>query len=351
MHVPRHRSHVIKPRPLRGSERGHRVSKVLACLGAVAFFASIGLPACKPAPRDRDRGLSTAPPQSATDAIAPGPPRRTRLGGTDVTFLVASDLHFGFGYPDDLKKLSADAFAQPVGLESANRVLVTRMNALSGHAYPSDVGGFVTRPRGVLVTGDLTEWGRKEEWDRFVSYFGLTGKEGALRLPVFEAVGNHDKIHGPWIEEQVAIRHGGRFYAWDWDDLHLVSLGEAPDDEGLAWLARNLDGLARDVPIILYFHRALLGPWSEDNWFGDGTYRDRLAKILQDHMVLAIFHGHHHAAGHYLWHGIDVYKPGAVKDDAHTLAVVHVTDSNATVAYYNYDDDAWTKSFQKKQPR
>ena len=319
------------------------------CVSLVLAAAIVG--ACKGTPRDRDTGVAASSNASASSgAGTPEPPRRARRGGMDVTFFVASDLHFGFGYPDDLKKLSADPFAQPVGLEKANRVLVTRMNALDGHPYPPDIGGAVTRPRGVLVTGDLTEWGRKEEWDRFVSYFGLTGKEGALVLPVFEAVGNHDKVHGPWIEQQVAARHGGRFYSWDWDDLHLVALGEAPDDEGLAWLARDLDD-HRDSPLVLYFHRALLGPWSDDNWFGDGTYRERLAQILARRTVLAIFHGHHHASGHYLWHGIDVYKPGAVKDDAHTLAVVHATDSQTTVALYDYDHDTWARSYPSRQGR
>ena len=313
-------------------------------------------PGCKAPPRTTDAtrdGGSSAISANASAAAAKysdAGPHLSRRGKTDVTFVVASDTHFGFGYPDDATKLSPDPFAKPVGLESANRVLITRLNALAGHAYPEALGGgTVAPPRGLLITGDLTEWGQKREWERFVAYYGLTGTEGALRMPVFEAVGNHDRIPGPWVEQQVSARHGGRFYAFDWDDVHFVALGEAPDDEGLAWLERDLSRLDMDVPLVVYLHRALLGPWSDDNWFGDGTYRDRLAHLLEGRAVLALFHGHHHAAGHYLWHGFHVYKPGAVKDDAHTVAVVHVTDGEITVGYYNYDEDAWKSSYRQKR--
>jgi 3',5'-cyclic AMP phosphodiesterase CpdA len=132
----------------------------------------------------------------------------------------------------------------PVGLEKDNAKLIARVNGLAGHDYPRELGGKVTPPRGLVITGDLTEWGRKHEWARFVEMFGLTGKEGMLKLPVFEMVGNHDTVdNGPWISEQVAARHGGRFYAWDWDDLHLIALGEAPGPHASSTRSLHVDGV------------------------------------------------------------------------------------------------------------
>jgi 3',5'-cyclic AMP phosphodiesterase CpdA len=251
-----------------------------------------------------------------------------------VTFLAVSDTHFGFG-----------------GIPAAHEVLIPKLNAIKGRPYPTRIGGVVAPPRGLLVTGDLTEWGKVEEWEPFARTYGLDGGAGGkLAMPVFEVVGNHDKVTAHYVEEQVAARHGGRFYAWDWDDLHLVALGEAPDDEALAFLARDLEGLARDIPVVLYFHLALLGPWSTDNWFADGTFKDRLAKLIDGWNVIAIFHGHHHATGHYTWHGVDVFKPGAVKDGAHTFAVVHVTDDRMSVASFDWDRDAWADVFEKRLP-
>jgi predicted phosphodiesterase len=259
---------------------------------------------------------------------------KRRKGGTDVTFLVVSDTHFGFG-----------------GIPAAHETLVPKLDSIGGREYPAMVGGVVALPRGLLITGDLTEWGKPDEWEPFAATYGLTGKEGKLRIPVFEVVGNHDKVSAHYIEEQVAKRHGGgRFYSWDWDDLHFIALGEAPDDEGLAFLARDLEPLAADVPLVLYFHLALAGPWSTGNWFAEGTLKERLAGLLEKRSVAAIFHGHHHATDHYTWHGFDVFKPGSVKDGAHTFAVVHVTDERMTVASFDWDQDTWGGAFEKRMP-
>lgn len=262
------------------------------------------------------------------------PPRRPR-GGTDVTFLVVSDTHFGFG-----------------DIEKDNLRLVAKLDAIAGTDFPDALGGAVARPRGLLVTGDLTEWGKVEEWQPFVRTYGLDGGDGRIHLPVFEVIGNHDRVHGPWVEEQVRARHGGgRFYAWDWGDLHLVALGEAPDDEGLRFLAEDLAKLHPDVPLVLYFHLAIQGRWSTGNWFGDGDFKERLAKLLEGRNVVAIFHGHHHAADHYVWHGIDVVKPGSVKDGAHSFAVVHVTDGRASFAWRDWETDTWAGVLDRTLPR
>jgi hypothetical protein len=260
-------------------------------------------------------------------APSPSPrPKRTRRGESDVTFVVGSDTHFGFG-----------------GMEEQNRALIDRVNRVEGIAWPARLGGKVAKPRGLVLTGDLTEWGRVEEWARFEAIYGTRGAK-TLDVPLFEMVGNHDKVSGPWVTDQVAARHGGRFYAWDWDDLHLVSLGEAPDDDGLTFLKNDLDTLAPDVPVILFFHLALAGPWSQDNWFAEGTFKARLGDLLENKNVIAIFHGHHHARGHYTWQSKRVFKPGAVKHGAHTIAVVRVTDTRLVVGWVDFDHGDWADS-------
>ncbi|CAN5854641.1 metallophosphoesterase [soil metagenome] len=260
---------------------------------------------------------------------------RRLQGNSDVTFLVVSDTHFGFG-----------------GMPAAHEVLIPKLKGIAGRPFPTAVGGSVAPPRGLLVTGDLTEWGDADQWEPFARTYGRDGgADGQLRIPFFEVVGNHDKVHGPFVEQQVMARHGGnRFYSWDWGDVHLVALGDAPDEQGLDFLARDLEHVARDVPVVLYFHLALAGPWSTDNWFAEGTLKDRLARIAEQWNVIAIFHGHHHATGHYVWRGVDVFKPGAVKDGAHTFAVVHVTDDRMSVVSYDWDRDAWAGVFDKRLP-
>jgi cytolysin (calcineurin-like family phosphatase) len=80
--------------------------------------------------------------------------------------------------------------------------------------------------------------------------------------------------------------------------------------------------------------------FSTGHWFGDGPYRDRLATLVRGHAIAAIFHGHHHATDRYVWNGIDVFKPGAVKGGAHTFAVVRITDTRLDVAERAWDAGA-----------
>jgi hypothetical protein len=254
---------------------------------------------------------------------APTSTPRARQGGMDLTFLFAADTHIGF---EDL--------------EALNRTAVERMNELEGTAFPPAVGMTVGAPRGVLVAGDLTENGKPEEWTRFIA---LYGPGGPLRHPLFETIGNHDKHSGWHVKQRVAERHGAVRYAWDWQDLHLVCLGEAPDEDDLAWLATDLAGAGHEVGVILYFHFALLGPYSRGNWFGDGGYPDQLFRAIDGYRVLGIIHGHYHGGGHYGWRGIDVYNPGSVaKHGMRNVGVARVTDTRLAVGSWDWEARSWT---------
>lgn len=288
------------------------VPRLVAVLAVASFVGPFGCRRPTPAVETRDA------PDAALEA---GTARRARVFGTDVTFLVVSDTHFG--YP---------------GVEAVHERLVASVRAIEGTPYPPSIGGAVASPRGLVVTGDLTEWGRPGEWERFLAFYG---PEGKLGIPVLEMVGNHDTGPGPWVRERVRERHGGHPYAWDWGDLHLVALGEAPDDAALAFLADDLEKLEPDVPVVLFMHLPLAGPWSTGHWFGDGPFRDRLAAIVDGRCILAVFHGHHHRRDRYAWHGIPVVKPGAVKHEGRYYAVVHVTDERLTVTWRDYARSAW----------
>src|SRR5687768_10888420 len=87
--------------------------------------------------------------RSETKVLASEPPPATvvpaRDPNIDVTFVVASDTHFGFG-----------------GIEESNQRLVDRVNGLTGRAWPH--GGNLGPLAGLVITGDLTEWGHAAEW-------------------------------------------------------------------------------------------------------------------------------------------------------------------------------------------
>lgn len=278
-----------------------------------------------------------ARPKDHSELVARPIARKKRVGGLDVTFLVAADTHIGFDTPEDPGR---DPLIDPVGIERTNLAMVETMNSIAGQSYPNALGGQVGAPRGVLIAGDLTEEGGREQWRLWTRIFGLTG-EGALNFPVFEGAGNHDRNKNWFVREQVAKRHGGRFYSFDWGDLRLVCLDEGPDDSGFEVLTEALAGVERDVPLILYFHYPLLGPYSDDQWFGRGDFRQRLARVIRGRRVLGLFHGHYHATGAYRWEGFDVYNVGSPKHRHTSFTVVEVKDDRMQVAAYDYLHHKW----------
>jgi hypothetical protein len=243
-----------------------------------------------------------------------------------VTFFVASDSHFGAR-----------------GMGELNRVVVEQMNALPGTPYPPEIGGRVDTPRGVLFTGDTTDNGHLEEFAEFEEVYGLTGRDGLLRFPVFEAIGNHDLNRESPIRERVAQRHGGIDYAWDWADLRLVCLDMYPDARTIHWLARELRALGPGRPVIPFFHYSLAGPYSD---FWEEREKAAFARALEGSNVLAIFHGHEHHVGHYLWRGHPVFRPGAPRHSSHAFLVVRVAAREMAVAAWDYDGRGWRHAWR-----
>ncbi len=257
-----------------------------------------------------------------------------------VTFLATADTHFGYQTPTVDDDTPPPTLAEAQGIEKTHLRAIADMNAIAGRPYPLPLGGTVGQPLGLLVAGDLTEYGTPSSWARFEAFYGLTGADGLLHYPVFETIGNHDKFFGFFVRWRVAERHGEVRYSWDWQDLHIVCLGEAPDDQALAWLKKDLEAQGLEVGIVLYLHFPLRGPFSR-NWFGDGDYRDKLRAVIDGYRVLGIFHGHYHASGTYQWQGYDVYNLGSAKHRWQSFAVVRVTDERFTVASWNYQRKAW----------
>jgi cytolysin (calcineurin-like family phosphatase) len=254
-------------------------------------------------------------------AVAMASPAAPGKAPREITFFVASDSHFG-----------AD------GMVDVNRVLIDHMNALPATDYPPDVGGRVEVPRGVLVTGDLTDNGHLDEFALFEQHYGLTGQDGRLRFPVFEAIGNHDVNGTSPIKERAKVRHGGINYSWDWEGVHFACLDMYPDAATRAWLEADLRALARGRPVIVFFHYALEGRLSH-GW--DGADKDAFAEVLAEHNVLAVFHGHTHRDGFYQWRGWPVFRPGAPRHSAHTFLVARVEADRLVVAARDFDAGQW----------
>jgi cytolysin (calcineurin-like family phosphatase) len=266
--------------------------------------------------------------------VCPSDPRTdlTRRGNLDATFLVAADLHFG---ADTVITAATQKGDVSITCAEAQKIMIAEMNAIAGKPFPKEFGGQVGKPLGLLIPGDLTDTGKPAQWKEFVKLYGLTGSEGLLKLTVYESIGNHD-LGGKVVKQGVVQRHGADHYSWDAGDLHIICLGE-PNDADMVFLGKDLKTVGQLRPVVIYFHYSIIGPYSEDYWFGADGHRAKFADILKGYNIVALIHGHFHGSGWYKWKGYDVYDVGAVKHGAKDFIVLHVTDKRLTVGAWNYE--------------
>lgn len=274
----------------------------------------------------------------------------------ELTFFVVSDTHYGLS---------------PRGDEEIPK-LVDKMNKLPGTEFPAAVGGGkVGTPVGVLHIGDETNGGKKPEWDMFVRDYGLTGKDGKLTYPVYEAFGNHDSdLVRKGVRERNKNRVGltdtsdnGLHYSWDWNKIHFVCLGVRPGvtkhpydpDHSIEFLEKDLaKNVAKSGRPVILMHHFGFDKGHSMNWWTDEE-RTNYYNIIKDYNVIGIIHGHAHKPEIYKWNGIDIYHPPHFRQDkpkengpvSHGIFVFHITDDELTVAERK-SDDTWGMTSRKK---
>lgn len=249
--------------------------------------------------------------------------------------------------------------------EEANVRFLERLKALPGTEIPAALGGGKVSKDilGVVVAGDLIDSLDKRggpypamqrmEWDRYLSDYGLNGKDGKIPWPVYELHGNHDGPQGDtFLVEDIIKRNktraglvhrseNGLHYSWDWGPLHLVALGmfvgegdERRKDhhyaprKSLEFLRKELAEQVGDSgrPVLLAFHLHPFGP--EYDWPKEDL--EAFWKLCSSYNVIGMLHGHTHGSppsklrwngtkfAHDLESGIDVFNPddsGAAKED------------------------------------
>jgi len=251
----------------------------------------------------------------------PATPPAARAKPRNVTFISTSDSHY-------------KAFESRDWNES-NRDTIQEINRVASRRWPDKLGGEkIDSPRGVLLLGDCIDDGDKaaggkdytaEQFKTFIAHFGLDGTDGLLKFRVYETWGNHD---GPPIgknkksrlsfqselKKRNALRKAGGWlanlsdnglhYSWDWDDVHLVSLGIYPADRQSAKVRYNatwhdpqgaLTFLRQDLakcvgdsgrPVVLMAHCGFdTNWWHEDDW--KAAYR-----AARKYNVILYLYGH-----------------------------------------------------------
>ncbi|MDP6546352.1 MAG: metallophosphoesterase [Phycisphaerae bacterium] len=268
--------------------------------------------------------------------------------GRNVTFISTSDSHF-------------KAF-ESAGWNKYNRDTIEEINRIAGQRWPEKLGGEkIDAPRGVVMLGDCIDDGDKvvgdndytaEQFKAFIAHFGLDGTDGLLKFRVYETWGNHD---GPPIgknkksklsfqaelKKRNAIRKkngwlanlsdNGLHYSWDFDDVHLVSLGFYPADRQHAKVRYNpvwhdpqgaLNFLKKDLakrvgdsrrPVVLMSHAGF-----DSNWWHKDDWKAVYDAAKQYNIVLYLYG--HTGTGFRYWAPEGETKKWTCINDGHTTS-------------------------------
>jgi len=161
----------------------------------------------------------------------------------------------------------------------------------------------------VIHTGDLAyPTGTFESYDR--NYFDFY-QELMARVPFFPVPGNHDyydfnaepyrALHD-LPRANVAEKDQGRYYSFDWGDVHFISLdSNAPLEEAAAgsgdmlrWLEADLATTTKFWRVAVFHHPPYaFGPNQDDPL--TILARERIVPILERYHVPLIFGGHEHS--------------------------------------------------------
>jgi predicted phosphodiesterase len=262
----------------------------------------------------------------------------TDRSAESVAFFFVADTHF-----------LADK-DQPARLDERSAAVTSRLvdvlNRLPGTEIPQAAGGgHVLAPRGVIHGGDCIDTGDKAhvamqetEWDAFADTFGLTGRDGRLKVPVYEVHGNHDSPRGDGLAVKkiiarnksrpgvVNVSPGGVHYSWDWSGVHFVNLGIVVGQTAAIARKRryapldSLDFLVSDVrehvggsgrPVVITHHVDVLRyaqPLPIDDQKAQGMEWDpadvrAYFEALAGYSVAAILYGHTHGRNVFRWDG------------------------------------------------
>jgi len=258
-----------------------------------------------------------------------------------VAFFFVSDTHY-LAEKDEPTKIDEESAA-------TCGQLITTLNQLPGSTIPDELGGGnVATPQGVIHGGDLIDSGDKTgpiheamqrtEWKAFVADYGLTGKDGKLKYPVYEVHGNHDSPPGKGLviegilernKQRPAIDHvssNGLHYAWNWGHVRFINLGITVGQvkevtqkrrynpmESLDFLKDDLKKNIGDSrkPIVIT-HHVDLGRYTVACDADDPKNLSRewhpcdvaaYHAVIKPYNIAAILYGHTHARSVFRWDG------------------------------------------------
>ena len=216
--------------------------------------------------------------------LAGGLPQATGLGkalaagavAQPFTFLQISDSHVGFDKP-----------ANPDALATL-REAIDRIKALP------------TKPSFMIHTGDITHLSRDKEFDDADQIIREAG------IPVFYVPGEHDLLDdrqgGSYLDRYGKGTLGAGWYSFDQNGVHYIALVNVVNlragglgnlgAEQLAWLERDVAGLASSTPVVVFAHIPLWTVYPDWGWgTADGA---QALSYLNRFSSVTVLNGHIH---------------------------------------------------------
>ena len=172
--------------------------------------------------------------------------------------------------------------------------------------------GLVETPDLILMTGDLTDFGRPEE------YALLRRLLAPLDMPLFVIPGNHDQRGNlrSAFKDHGYLQGEGEFLHYVIDDypLRMIGLdtiipgkpGGEMCEERLAWLDQQLSR-EPDKPTLLFMHHPPIKTGIQHMDVQNCANGEALGAMLEQHpQVFQVLCGHVHRPIHRQWHGVTV---------------------------------------------
>jgi predicted MPP superfamily phosphohydrolase len=182
----------------------------------------------------------------------------------------------------------------------------------------ADINAMDPPPAFVIDTGDVTEAGRPEEYQRFLE--GTTG----LKVPFYCAPGNHDSRWAPLGKETFTNAFKKLYRSFDYGGCHFVILDSTVllehwghfDASQLEWLEKDLKKLKKGTPVFLFFH----------HWVGRERNmvdnQERLLRIIAPYNVAGMFVGHGHSDIQWKVNGIDCFMARGLYQGSYNIVDV-----------------------------
>jgi 3',5'-cyclic AMP phosphodiesterase CpdA len=197
-------------------------------------------------------------------------------GTADFSFVQISDSHIGFS-----KEPNKD-------VAGTLQKTVDKINALP------------KRPDLLLHTGDLTHLSKPEEFDTVTQIL-----KGAAAGQAFFVPGEHDVFSDDgkrYLERYGKGTHGTGWHSFDHKGCHFVGLVNVANlkpgglgalgIEQLAWLQKDLAGLADSTPIVVFAHVPLWTVYAKWGWGTEDS--EQALSYLKRFGSVTVLNGHIH---------------------------------------------------------